>query len=177
MVMTTQDVLARLEQHPERLEHITLESGPSLPVLVGHEGGLALGVFWFPIGGPVDDRRIYAPYYETSVPLDAPQRMVFRPIDALDLDLRPGPDGSLGPDHGVALTTQAEIDAALAALHTALDVLTSCYGRPPAALADRERAAARTYRAAFQQLAEPLLVPAYRRFSPTFFDWVEAASA
>jgi hypothetical protein len=54
-------------------------------------------------------------------------------------------------------------------------VLAACYARPSGALTDAERAAARTYRGAFGQLAEPALVPAYRRFSPAFFTWLDAA--
>ncbi len=171
----TRDLLDRVRRHPDRFEHLTLESGASLPVLVGHAERPALAVFWFPVGGPIDDRRIYPPYFETVVPLDAPDRIAFRPLDASRLGLRPGPDGSLGPDVGGALTTQADIDAVLAALHASLDALAACYARPSGALTDAERAAARTYRGAFGQLAEPALVPAYRRFSPAFFTWLDAA--
>ena len=61
MTVTARDLMDRIDRHPDRLEHISLESGPSLPVLSGPPGRPSLSVFWFPVGGPIHDRRVYAP--------------------------------------------------------------------------------------------------------------------
>jgi hypothetical protein len=170
----TRVLLGRIDRHPDRLDHVTLESGRSLPVLVGDEGDPALAVFWYGAGGPIDDRRIYPPYYQATVRLGAPDVVTFAPLDASALGVRAGPDGSVGPQRITGFGPRAVTDALRETMYASLDRLAPSYLRPAGALGADARAAGRDYLAAYERLVQDALRGAYRAYSPRFFAWVEA---
>lgn len=168
------ELYERITTHPELYGRISIESAASLPVLVAGVSGPELAVFWYPAGGPIDDRRAYPPYFGATVPLDRPTQIHLGALDAAALGIHPGADGSLGPSRLGGVESFEESDALYAALFGSLDQLAPAFPQPPAALGDSERAAARQYLRAFAKLADIGVRDVYRARSPEFFAWLEA---
>jgi hypothetical protein len=55
-----------IDEHPLRWEEITLESVISLPTLTIQVGQKIVEFFFYPIGGSIDDRKIWSPYYRVT---------------------------------------------------------------------------------------------------------------
>lgn len=172
----TRDLIDAIDRHPDRLEHVTLESGRSMPVLVGSAEEPTLAVFWYGAGGPITDRRIYSPYYQARVSCRAPQNIAFTPLDPRSLGLPPDDGRSLGAQKISGFGPAEVTDAIRAELYESLDRLATCYLRPSAALTNNDRAGAREYRAAFERLLQPALRDVYSAYSPDFFEWLEVVA-
>lgn len=173
---STAQLLDRIESHPDRYGKTTLESGRSVPVLIRGEQGPALAVFWYPVGGPFSGRHVYAPYLGATVPLAAPDAVLFRPIDPGMLGLSVRHDGTVGPAGIGDVKTIEEAEALETKLYESLDRLAPRFLSAPATLTPAERSAAREYLSAVDKLAQVVLRGAYRATSPEFFSWLEAAA-
>jgi hypothetical protein len=173
---STRHIVEAIETHPVRWSEITLESALSWPVPVEHNGRVALSFFWYPVGGPINNRKIYPPYYRVVADLDGRDDPAFMRLEPGALGLRVPQGGALGSEK-LPEMSQTEHEQLVDQLYQAVDRLVEAYPRPPQMLSASEREAARMYRASFNKLIEPPLLPAYRTLNPHFFDWLEAAGA
>ena len=81
---TTEQVVQAVEQHPQRWQHVTRESALSLPVPIGRVGQEGLAFFWYPVGGPIQNRVVGAPTHRVLANLSRLDDITFQPVGPAD---------------------------------------------------------------------------------------------
>jgi hypothetical protein len=78
-------LIDEIDEHPLRWEVITLESAMSLPTLRLNDGKIFVEFYFYPSGGPIDNRQIWPPYYRAISQVDSEYRVDLIPIDPQEL--------------------------------------------------------------------------------------------
>ncbi len=175
---TTEQIIRAVEQHPQRWQDVTRESALSLPVPVLSDGQAGLAFFWYPVGGPIQNRTVGVPTHRVQAGLSQLDGITFLPTGSAEMGLGIGSGQPLGkPTIGGGIPP-VEMKQVRGDLYRATDQMLEIYARtataPNAYPDEAERAAMAAYRAAFRRLAVVVLLPAYRALSPHFFAWMDA---
>jgi hypothetical protein len=167
------DLIDAIDDHPLRWEVITLESTLSLPTLTVQDEQPLVEFFFYPVGGPIDNRQVWAPYYRVTSSVTAPYEVQYQPIQPDELPNIPTetPLGSADLNQ----FTRDEYDAQLDILYTLAGQLIDLYPKPIDTLNDSEKQAITDYRQHFNQLIHPPVLPAYIALNPDFFHWLDTA--
>ncbi len=169
---TTAEVAEAVGNHPERWAKVTREAALSLPVPIEHAAAEALAFFWYPVGGPVQNRVVGAPTFRVTASLARLDDITFLPAgpDSLGLGVAPGTalgkptiGGPVAPDE--LKTLKAEL---YGTLDSVLDLALAAAPMPEA-----DKAAVASLSALYRRLAVIVLLPAYRALNPAFFAWLE----
>jgi hypothetical protein len=164
-------LIDELDEHPLRWEVITLESAMSLPTLRLNDGKVFVEFYFYPSGGPIDNRQIWPPYYRAISQVDRPYEVKFIPIDPQELGqiLTKQPLGS------GYLPTQSrdEYEAKLPSLYTQFDRLIDFCPKPASEINMTEKQVVTEFYSLFYSLAQVSLIPAYKALNPSFFDWLD----
>ncbi len=78
-------LIDEIDKHPFRWEVITLESVLSLPTLWLNDGKIFIEFYFYPSGGPIDNRQIWPPYYRALCQFDSAYCVDLIPIDPQEL--------------------------------------------------------------------------------------------
>ena len=173
---TTAEVAEAVSRHPERLQKITRESSLSLPVPLGSPGQEQLAFFWYPIGGPVQNRTIGIPKFQVMANLNRLDDIQFQPVTPEELGLNALPGTRLGDLRVGGPVGPGELTPLKAELFTTLDfVLPLALASAPVPDADKEAVA--NLSALYRRLSVIVLLPAYHALNPVFFLWLEQNAA
>lgn len=163
MSYSINELIDAIDEHPLRWEEITLESVISLPTLVMQDGQKIVEFFFYPIGGPIDDRKIWPPYYQVTGSASPPYNIEYQPI-SVDTDEPLGAHtGSLSPD---------EYDTQLQNLYTIGGNLIDIYPKALEEASDIERETVKEFKRLFDLLVDEPTLPAYHALNPQFFQWL-----
>ncbi len=173
---TAAEAAEAVSKHPERWQKVTRESALSLPVPQGGPGQEQLAFFWYPVGGPVQDRTVGIPTFRVTASLSRLDDIQFQPVTPEELGFSAPPGARLGKPTIGGLVGPGELTPLKAELYSTLDgVLDLALAGAPVPEADK--AAAARLSALYRRLAVILLLPAYRALNPAFFDWLEQNAA
>jgi hypothetical protein len=165
-------LIDEIDEHPLRWEIITLESAMSLPTLRLNDGKLCVEFYFYPSGGPIDNRQIWLPYYRARSQVDSEYRVDFIPIDPQELGAI-STEQPLGSGY-LSIRSREEYDAQLQSLHTQFEQLIDFYPQPGSAISTTEKQVVTEFSSLFYPLAQMSLIPAYKALNPSFFDWLDA---
>ena len=157
-------------RHALRQRLTRLESAASLPVPMRDENGFLLALFLYPIGGPIQDRRILPPTLRARARLGDTENIVFEPGTPESFGLRVPPTLPIGTMQ--ATMSRHEYEALTGAYCRLTEALLPVHLEPPQRLDAQRRAQMRELAAHFSRLAYPALRPAYRSLNPAYFDWL-----
>jgi hypothetical protein len=165
-------LIDEIDEHPLRWEVITLESAMSLPTLRLNDGKIFVEFYFYPSGGPIDNRQIWPPYYRAISQIDSEYRIDLIPIDPQEL-------GSISTEQPLGsgyLPTRSrdEYDAQLKSLYTQFEQLIDFYPQLGLAISTTEKQVVTEFHSLFYSLAIESLIPAYKVLNPFFFDWIDA---
>jgi hypothetical protein len=167
-------IIDAIDEHPLRWEAITLESALSLPTLSNQDHEIRVEVFFFPVGGPIDHRQVFAPYYRVSSSTSAPHEVQYFPILPSELD-GIDPEAPLG-DGNPNIDSREEYDAQLNILYSLTEQLIAFYPKPAEALSEHEKTIMSEFLQSFNRLALPALLETYGLLNPSFFGWLNFES-
>jgi hypothetical protein len=166
------DLIDAIDDHPLRWEAITLESVLSLPTLSTQNDQTHVEFFFYPIGGSIDNRQVWAPYYRvTSNATVPPYDIQYQPIPPSELNNIPT-ETPLG-NGDLSISSREEYDAQLNILYTLTGQLVDIYPKPIDTLNDEEKQVISDYRQHFNQLVHQPILPAYIALNPGFFHWLD----
>jgi hypothetical protein len=167
------DLIDAIDEHPLRWEAITLESVLSLPTLSTQNAQTHVEFFFYPVGGPIDNRQVWAPYYRVTSSVNAPYDIQYQPIRPNELnDI--STESPLG-DGNLNISSRAEYDAQLSTLYTLTGQLIDLYPKPIETLSDSDKQAIADYHQHFHQLVQQPVLPAHIALNPAFFHWLDQA--
>ena len=172
---TTAQVVEAVSQHPERWAKVTRESALSLPVPTGSVGTETLAFFYYPIGGPIQNRVVRVPTFQVTADLNRLDNITFQPAIPAALGLSAEPGAPLGAPRVGGPVGPGELDTLKSALYAALDSLLGRF-LSASPLLDTEKEAVTHLNTLYQRLAVIVLLPAYRALNPAFFVWLEQNS-
>jgi hypothetical protein len=164
------DLIDAIDEHPLRWKAITLESVLSLPTLSTQHDQTHVEFFFYPVGGPIDNRQVWAPYYRITSSVTAPYDVQYQPIHPSDLSNIPT-EAPLGSGD-LNISSREEYDAQLNTLYNLTGQLIDIYPKPIDTLNDQEKQVIVDYRQHFNQLVHPPTLPAYIALNPGFFHWL-----
>ncbi len=173
---TTIEVVEAVNRHPERLQKITRESALSLPVPLGSPGQEQLAFFWYPEGGPIQNRTVGIPKFRVTASLNRLDDVQFLPVTPEELGLSAAPGTRLGKPTIGGLVGPGEFTTLQADLYTALDAVLDL-ALAAASAPDADKAAVAHLNALYHRLAVIVLLPAYHALNPGFFAWLEQNAA
>lgn len=165
------DLIDAIDEHPLRWEEITIQSVLSLPTLITQNNQTHVEFYFYAVGGPIDNRQAWAPYYRVTSSPTAPYDVQFQPIQPDELGNIPT-ESPLG-DGNLNISSRAEYDAQLNTLYTLAGQLIDLYQKPIDILSDSDKQAIADYRQHFKQLVQQPVLPAYLALNPTFFHWLD----
>jgi hypothetical protein len=165
------DLIDAIDEHPLRWEAITLESVLSLPTLTTQNAQTHIEFFFYPVGGPIDDRQVWAPYYRITSTVTAPYEIQYQPIQPSELNNIPTETPLGSGDLNIA--SHEEYDAQLNTLYALTGQLIDLYPKPIDTLNDQEKQAITKFRQYFNQLIHQPLLNAYIVLNPDFFQWLD----
>jgi hypothetical protein len=168
------DLIDAIDDHPLRWEAITIESVLSLPTLATQNDRTHVEFFFYPVGGPIDNRQVWAPYYRVTSSANAPYDIQYQPIQPNELDNIPT-ESPLGSGN-LNISSRTEYDAQLKILYTLAAQLIDLYPKPIDTLTESEQQAIADYRHHFNQLVHQPVLPAYIALNPTFFQWLDVST-
>jgi hypothetical protein len=165
-------LIDEIDEHPLRWEVITLESAMSLPTLRLNDGKVLVEFYFYPSGGPIDNRQIWPPYYRAIGQVDLPYKVNFISIDPQEL----GQISTEQPLGSGYLPTQSrdEYEAKLQSLYTQFDRLIDFYPKPALEISTTEKQVVTEVYSLFYSLAQVSLTPAYKALNLSFFNWLDA---
>jgi hypothetical protein len=162
-----------IDEHPLRWEAITLESALSLPTLSKDEDEIRVEFFFYPVGGPIDHRQVWAPYYRVSSLATAPYDIQYRPILPSELN---GIDSEapLG-SADLNINSRQDYNDQLDTLYNLTEQLVKIYPKPAEDLSEIEKGVMLDFLEFFNKLANPSLLDVYSTLNPSFFYWINLA--
>lgn len=169
---TTEQVAEAVSRRPERLQKITLESALSLPVPTGGLGQEELAFFWYPVGGPVQNRTIGIPKFRVIASLSRLDDIQFLPVTPEEMGLSAPPGTRLGKPTIGGLVGPGELTPLKTELYGMLDAVMDL-ALAAAPVPDADKAAVANLSALYRRLSVIVLLPAYRALNPAFFAWLE----
>lgn len=167
------DLIDAIDDHPLRWEVITIESVLSLPTLITQNDQTHVEFFFYPVGGPIDNRQVWAPYYRVTSSPTPPYSVQYQPIQPTELNNIPT-ESPLG-DGNLNISSREEYDAQLNTLYTLTAQLIDLYPKPIDTLNDSDKQAIADYHQHFHQLVQQPVLPAYIALNPAFFHWLDQA--
>jgi hypothetical protein len=171
---STEELIEAIDDHPLRWEVITLESALSLPTLSIKDAHTHIEFFFYPVGGPINNRQIWPPYYRVISSLSDLENIEYQPIQPHELAQAISPDEPLGAE---ILDNQPrdEYESQLKTLYALTDRLVEIYPKPIETQSDADRQVIENFRQHFHQIIQQPLLPAYKILNPDFFKWLEQA--
>lgn len=168
------ELIEAIDDHPLRWKVITLESALSLPTLSTKDAHTHLEFFFYPVGGPIDNRQICPPYYRVIISLSDPEDIKYQPIQPNELGQAISPDELLGAEV-LDNQPQDEYESQVKTLYALTDRLVEIYPNPIETQSDTDRQVIENFRQHFHQIIQPPLLAAYKALNPDFFKWLEQA--
>ncbi|WP_282047118.1 hypothetical protein [Roseibium album] len=142
----------------------------SLPVLTGGINNMRIDYFLYVVGGPINDRRIYAPSRKLSVPPDYPESGTYL-IDEFESGIQVPPEFPIG--RSVPSMTWDEFQLKRQQYNSYLLSLFGSWSQlENGTQASDEKSA---FRDVFDEIVETPLRPAYRHLNPGLFNWIWSA--
>jgi len=180
-IYTSRQIIEAIKLHPFVLEHITLESTLSCPVPVKKGDRMFLAFFFYPAGGPINDFKIWPPYYRVLADTESIENIQFTRVEPKDFGINfPNgqPLGKLDDDY-LRGVTESEYKAIAERFYGLVDGIVHLYLKPSSELSVPERNVVEQFHRLFHILAPKTksLLPYYRAMNPEFFDWVDEISA
>ncbi|HBL18170.1 MAG: hypothetical protein A2X36_08265 [Elusimicrobia bacterium GWA2_69_24] len=148
---------------------ISMEWPPSWPVPAADGSGRRFKIFFYPLLGT--QPKVHAPLGEAEVGTDDGKVLGCRKLQAPLQEL----PGARWPDALRGLTV-SEFDRRADRLFAATEAVGALYAAK-AGLTPEQTRAAGAYGRLFLEMAEPSLLPHYRRLNPDFWRWLAAAGA
>jgi hypothetical protein len=173
-------LIDEIDEHPLRWEVITLESAMSLPTLWLNDGKIFVEFYFYPSGGPIDNRQIWPPYYRALSQVDSVYRVDLIPIDPQELGSvsieQPLGSGNLPTrSHSVgSADSRDEYEAKLQSLYAQIEQLIDIYPKSESGISTVERQLITEFRSLFYSISEASLIPAYKVLNPAFCNWLDA---
>jgi hypothetical protein len=165
-------LIDEIDEHPLRWEVITLESAMSLPTLWLNDGKIFVEFYFYPSGGPIDNRHIWPPYYRALSQVDNVYHVDLIPIDPQELGAisteQPLGDGNL------PIRSRDEYEAQLQSLYAQIEQIIAIYPRSGAGISTVERQLVTEFRSLFYSISQASLIPAYKVLNPAFCNWLDA---
>jgi hypothetical protein len=168
------ELIESINSHPLRWEVITLESVLSLPTLISEDGLTKVLFFFYPIGGPIDQRVIWSPYYRVIGSVGTDKKIEFSPIQPEELEPKISISEPLGLEEESSFSRD-EYDDQLESLYTKLEQIISFYPTEIEELNRTQRQAVTAFHQLFHTLVDKPVLPAYQLLNPAFFDWIAAS--
>lgn len=174
--MTDSYLIAKLideiDEHPLRWEVITLESAMSLPTLRLSNGKVFVEFYFYPSGGPIDNRQIWPPYYRAISRVDSEYHVDLISIEPQEL-------GSISAEQALGsgnlpIGSRDEYEAKLQSLYEQIEQLIDIYPKALSEISMSERHLVIEFRALLYSLSQSSLIPSYKVLNPAFFDWLDA---
>jgi hypothetical protein len=164
-------LIDEIDEHPLRWEVITLQSAMSLPTLRLNDGKIFVEFYFYPSGGPIDNRQIWPPYYRALSQMESEYRVDLIPIEPQEL----GVISTEQPLGSGALPTRSrdEYDAQLQSLYTQLERLLDVYPKLRVEVSAAEQKLVTEFHSLFYSLVQTSLLPAYKVLNPSFFGWLD----
>lgn len=142
----------------------------SLPVLTGGINNMRIDYFLYVVGGPINDRRIYAPTRKLSVAPDYPESGTYL-IDEFESGIQVPPEFPIG--RSVPSMTWDEFQLKRQQYNSYLLSLFGSWSKlENGTQASDEKSA---FRGVFDQIVDMPLRPAYGHLNPCFFNWIWSA--
>ena len=169
---TTAELAEAIEKRPERWAKVTRESALSLPVPAGHAGAEALAFFWYPVGGPAQNRVVGAPTFQVTASLTRLDDITFLPAGPNSLGLGVAPGTALGKPTIGGPVAPGEMKTLKAELYDKLDSVLNL-ALVTASVTDADKVTVASLNALYHRLAVLVLLPAYHAMNRDFFPWLE----
>jgi hypothetical protein len=164
-------LIDEIDEHPLRWEVITLESAMSLPTLRQNEGKLFVEFYFYPSGGPIDNRQIWPPYYRAISQVNDRYRVDLIPIDPQELGSI-STEQSLGSGY-LNIRSRDEYEAQLNNLCDLFEQLINFYPKSRSELSTSAREVVAEFRSLFYALTQASLIPSYKVLNLYFFNWID----
>jgi hypothetical protein len=171
---STEELIEAIDDHPLRWEVITLESALSLPTLSIKDAHTHIEFFFYPVGGPINNRQIWPPYYRVISSLSDLENIEYQPIQPHELGQAISPDEPLGAEISDN-QPRDEYESQLKTLYALTDRLVEIYPKSIETQSDADRQVIENFRQHFHQIIQQPLLPAYKVLNPDFFKWLEQA--
>jgi hypothetical protein len=161
-----------IDEHPLRWEVITLESALSLPTLSIKNSETYFEFFFYPIGGPRNNRQIWPPYYRVISWANDLENLEYQPIHPNELGQSISFDEPLGLEV-IDDQPRSEYEAQLKTLYSLAEQLIEIYPKSIEIQSEANRQVVSNFSQNFHQLKQQSLLPAYKALNPEFFQWLE----
>jgi len=139
----------------------------SLPVLTGSTNNIRIDYFLFVVGGPINDRRIYAPSRKLSVTPDYPESGPCS-IDDFESGIRVPPEFPIG--RFVPAMTWDAFQLKRQQYNTCMVSLFAAWQRNESSTQASDDKS--VFRCVFDEIVETPLRPAYWHLNRGLFDWI-----
>ncbi|WP_305989670.1 hypothetical protein [Roseibium sp. MMSF_3544] len=139
----------------------------SLPVLAGCAGTTNVAYFLYVVGGPINDRRIYAPTFKLSVPPDYPESGTYS-FEEFDGGIKVPPEFPIGRSSST-LTWDAFQSRRQQYNAQMLSLFSAWLDKDNGAHVRDEKS---SFKGVFDEIADTPLRPAYGMLNPDFFAWI-----
>jgi hypothetical protein len=165
-------LIEAINNHPFRGEVITLESALSLPTLSIKNSKTYFEFFFYPIGGPRDNRQIWPPYYRVISWANDLENIEYHPIKPNKLGQSISSEEPLGLE---VIDDQplSEYEAQLKTLYNLAEQLIDIYPKAIEIQSEEDKQVVLNFSQHFHQLVQQSLLPAYKVLNPEFFQWLE----
>lgn len=139
----------------------------SLPVLTGSADNMRIDYFLYVVGGPINDRRIYAPTRKLSVTPDFPESGSYS-IDDFESGIQVPPEFPIG--RSVSSMTWDAFQHKRQQYNTCMISLFATWQRNESSTRASDEKSA--FKGVFDEIVETPLRPAYGHLNPGLFNWV-----
>lgn len=139
----------------------------SLPVLTGSADNMRIDYFLYVVGGPINDRRIYAPTRKLSVTPGYPESGSYS-IDDFESGIQVPPEFPIG--RSVSSMTWDTFQLKRQQYNTCMISLFATWQRNESSTRASEEKSA--FKGVFDEIVETPLRPAYAHLNPGLFNWV-----
>jgi hypothetical protein len=128
--------------------------------------------FFYPIGGPRDNRKIWPPYYRVISPANDLENLEYQPIHPNELGQSISSDEPLGLEV-IDDQPHSEYKAQLKTLYSLAEQLIEIYPKSIEIQSEADRKIVLNFSQNFHQLNQQSLLLAYKALNPKFFQWLE----
>ncbi|MBO0859038.1 MAG: hypothetical protein J2P21_11295 [Chloracidobacterium sp.] len=178
---TARQIVEAVKLHPFVFEQITLESTLSCPIPIKIEDRIFLAFFFYPAGGPINDFKIWPPYYRVLADTESIENIQFTRVEPKDFGINFPNSQPLGnlDDEYLNGVTESEYKAMVERFFGLVDDIVRLYLKPSSELSAPAKDVVKQFHRLFYILAPKtkLLLPYYRAMNPEFFDWIDEISA
>jgi hypothetical protein len=178
---TARQIAIAIDLHPFRFENIVDEAVLSWPVPVKKGDRMFLAFFYFPVGGPIDNRKVQPPRYRVLADTESIENIQFTPVEPKDFGINVSSNQLLGKEENENLKgiTISEYEVMAERLYSLVDEMVRLYLKLSSEMSEREKDAVAQFNKLFHILVPKtkVLWPYYMAMNPVFFHWVDEISA